>query len=122
MKRKTFIKRTLYGIIGGVSGVLLFQQCSESDDAPPASTTPNCLENGAKHSSISLNHGHTLTISKEDVMNGVAKSYIITGTASHAHEVALSEDHFAKLKNNEIITIESTMNSSHTHQMTVKCA
>ncbi|HNP96514.1 MAG TPA: hypothetical protein PKJ63_12825 [Cyclobacteriaceae bacterium] len=122
MKRKTFIKRTLSGIIAGVTGLFLFQQCAESDDVPPVSTTPDCLENGAKHSTISLNHGHTLTISKEDVMNGVAKSYIITGTASHAHEVALNEDHFAKLKNNEIVTIESSMNSSHTHQVTVKCA
>ncbi|MGE0590593.1 MAG: hypothetical protein AB7O48_18575 [Cyclobacteriaceae bacterium] len=122
MKRKTFIKRTVSGIIGGVSALFLFQQCSESDDAPPVSTTPDCLENGAKQSSISLNHGHTLTISKEDVMNGVAKSYIITGTASHAHEVALNEDHFAKLKNNEIVTIESSVNSDHSHQVVVKCA
>jgi len=122
MNRKSFILASISSLVSAVSGMLLLQNCSKSDEPAPSTPAPDCSENGAKHSSISLNHGHTLTISKEDVLAGLAKSYIITGTASHPHEVALTVDHFNKLKNNEIITVASSVNSDHSHDVTVKCA
>lgn len=121
MKRKTFIKRTLSGIAAAIAGLYVTESCSSSEDAAPVATE-NCLENGAKHSSISLNHGHTLIIPKEDVVAGAAKSYVITGTATHAHEVQVTMDLFAKLKNNEQVSVLSSLNADHTHQITIKCA
>ena len=81
---------------------------------------PNCIENGTT-AEISANHGHTLVVSREDVSVGADKVYLITGSANHPHTVTVTAAMFAILANNNPITITSSDNSSHTHQVTVSC-
>jgi len=120
MNRITFLKRAISTVVATGAGILALESCSKSDDAVAA--LPSCIDNGAKPLSISANHGHTLTIPKADVASGVSKSYNIIGSATHAHEVTLSPDDFAKLKNNEQIGIVSTNNVGHEHTIVVRCA
>jgi len=87
----------------------------------PPNPDADCLANGTS-SSIGANHGHTLTVSKTDVENGIEKTYPIQGSASHNHNVTVSAANFTSLKSNNSIQFVSTSNSGHTHNVTVSCA
>lgn len=81
-----------------------------------------CLTNGASAGTISNNHGHALTVPKEDVAAAVEKTYSIQGSAGHDHEVTVTAADFAKLADNDAITVTSTTTAGHTHTVTVVCA
>ncbi len=95
------------------------------DDGPTPPTGPDCLANGAEV--LIGNATHTMRVSAEDVRAGVEKTYNIQGTNSHAHFVTLTADHFAALRANQGVTLNSTIGSAsglggHDHRVTVQCA
>ncbi len=92
--------------------------CSDSSSSEKGD--PDCLNAGTKVS-ISDNHGHQLTVSKEDVIAGVQKTYSIQGSAGHDHQVTLTPSHFTQLAATTTITIMST-NAGHVHDVDVSCA
>ncbi len=127
MDRKTFIRKTSAGILIGIPTVTLLS-CSSSDDNSNPSTDddqgsngPNCLENGTAIS-ISSNHGHSLSVSKEDVAAGTQKTYTLSQGDGHIHEVIISESQFEILQGNNQITAISTSDAGHTHNVRVSCA
>lgn len=123
MKRLDFIKHIATATIVGVPILSLVTNCSTSEPIPttnPTSGTKSCLDNGTSIV-ISDNHGHNLTVTKEDVEAGVQKSYSIMGGASHDHEVLITSSHFSSLKTNQSIEVDST-GGSHPHTVTVSCA
>ncbi len=134
MNRKTFIRKTSVGLLLGIPTVTLLG-CSGSDDSSSPNPNPDptddtddvmsgdCTENGTD-TSISANHGHNLTVSKEDVEAGSEKTYTLSqaNTDSHIHEVTVSASHFSSLKNNEEITINSTSDAGHSHSVVIRCA
>lgn len=69
-------------------------------------------------------HGHILTVTKEDVAAGVAKTYDIRGTSDHSHLITLTGDDLAKLRMNGTAIETSTRDGPvpHTHTATVGCA
>lgn len=125
MKRLDFIKRVATAVVVGVPFVLLATNCSTSDPLP--NTNPNtgpksCLDNGTS-SDISANHGHDLTVSKDDVQAGVPKSYSIGNGVGHDHNVTITASQFSSLKNNQSIQTDSTSGGGgHIHSITVSCA
>lgn len=129
MDRKTFIRKTSAGILIGIPAISLLS-CSGSDDDSGTTPTPpkdptggNCIQNGTNNS-ISANHGHSLTVSKEDVAAATEKTYTLSqaSTDSHIHEVTISQSQFNTLKGNNSITATSTNQAGHTHNVTVSCA
>ncbi len=100
---------------------------SGSDDGSSSNPNPNpqanCLQNGTV-TAISANHGHSLTVSKEDVNAGVEKSYTLSqaNTDNHIHQVTISATQFSNLKSNNQITATSTSDTGHSHAVTVSCA
>jgi hypothetical protein len=127
MKRIDFIKRT---VVVGTLGLPLLSVIDSCDieaippipgnNPPPGST--DCLANGT-NANINSNHGHTLTVSKDDVASGVEKTYAIQGSASHDHSVTLTAANFTSLKNNNSIHVDSTSGGDgHMHGVTVSCA
>ena len=125
MKRIDFLKRTAVVATLGLPILSVLSSCS-TDTAPAPSTPPptnpkDCLANGTT-SSIGSNHGHSLTVSKTDVENGVEKTYNILGSASHSHDVTISAANFSSLKNASSIQVSSTSGSGHTHSVSVSCA
>lgn len=134
MNRKTFITKTTAGLLLGIPTVS-FLGCSGGDDSSPPRSNPDptddtddviagdCLQNGT-NTSISANHGHNLTVSKEDVEAGSEKTYTLSeaSTDSHVHQVTVSENNFSALKDNEEITISSTSDAGHIHSVTIRCA
>lgn len=127
MKRKTFLKKT-FGALLLAYPVYSVISCSSSDDSnannpnPPNNDTGNCLQNGATASNINGNHGHSLTVSKADIDAGVEKTYSIQGSANHPHQITVTEAEFNALKSNNQIFVNSTVNSDHTHTVTISCA
>jgi hypothetical protein len=71
--------------------------------------------------SISSNHGHELVVPPANVQLGEEKSYDITGTADHPHTVTLSTSAFETLRQGGTVTIASTTDSFHSHDVTVTC-
>ena len=130
MNRKTFIKKTTAGILLSIPVVGMFG-CSGSDDGDmspspnpdPDPVAKNCLENGTTNT-IGANHGHSFTVSKEDVQAATEKTYTLSqaSTDQHIHELTLTAANFNSLKNNNSITVNSTSQAGHTHSVTVSCA
>jgi len=134
MDRKTFIKKTVGALLLALPAYAIIG-CSGSDDSGSynsnsggaygggfsGGTDPNCLENGARASSISGNHGHSLTVSSSDVNAGIEKTYSIQGSAVHVHNVTVSVADFNSLKINQQISVISTSGDSHTHSVVISC-
>ena len=129
MDRKTFIERALGFMLIAVPAYTLVN-CSSSDDSsdnpdpdpdPNGNTIANCLDNGTV-SSISANHGHTLSVSQADVEAGAERMYSIQGSSGHDHMVTLTAAAFTALQGNNNITVNSTNDDGHTHSVTVRCA
>lgn len=129
MDRKMFIKKTSAGILLAIPAISILS-CSTSDDGdgspnpnpnPDPNPVANCVENGTEVS-IGANHGHSLTVSKEDVAAGSEKTYTLTTGNGHTHQVTLSASQFTTLKANNSITATSTNQGGHTHSVTVSCA
>jgi hypothetical protein len=85
-------------------------------DAPP----PNCMQNGTAVT-IANNHGHSMTVSKADVMAGVPKDYNIKGVSAHPHTVTVTAAMFALLQQNMEATATSSTDDGHPHNITIKC-
>ena len=124
MDRKTFIKTTIGALTIAIPAYALIS-CSGSDDSgsnDPTGGDPNCLENGARASSITSNHGHSLTVSREDVEAGLEKTYSIEGSAGHVHNVTVTAANFGSLQNNGSVNLDSTSGNGHSHSVTITCA
>lgn len=76
---------------------------------------------GASGTSISNNHGHTLTINESDLDSTADKTYNIMGTASHNHTVTFTVAQLGTLKSGQSVTVTSTTTEGHTHDVTAKC-
>lgn len=122
MTRKQFL-RSILGVGVGALGVATIAGCGgDSDgggtdagvDAPAAScTTPTA--------SIASNHGHAITVSLADVNAGVDKTYDITGSSGHAHQVTVTAAQFGQIKAGQTLNLTSTSGGGHTHGVTVMC-
>jgi hypothetical protein len=124
MDRKTFIKKTASAILVAVPVYALLSCSTSSDDStsnPPNGGNADCLANGT-NSSISSNHGHSLTVSSADVNAGAEKTYNITGSSGHSHSVTVSVANFTTLQSNQQISVNSTSGDGHTHNVTISCA
>jgi len=122
MKRSDFIKRSVVLTAIGIPVALITGSCSNNEEVDPNNDPKDCLANGTT-SSISANHGHSLTVSKTDVADGSQKTFSIQGSSSHSHEVTITSAQFAALKDNQnSIQVVSTSGNGHTHSVTVTCA
>ena len=92
--------------------------CSVSAPPPPP---PTCSQ-GATASSISANHGHSLSVPKADIVAAATKTYSIKGTSSHPHLVTITAAQFAQLKSGQALSVTSSSVSSHVHTVSVTCA
>lgn len=72
---------------------------------------------------IAANHGHALPIVVADLDSTTAKTYDITGTATHSHGITLSVAQLGQLKGGAAVSVTSTPGSTdgHTHAVTVSC-
>ncbi len=124
MDRKTFIRKTAGALLLAVLAYALLSCSSSSDDSIkqlPTSNNPDCQANGTI-SDIGNNHGHSVTVSKADVIAGVRKLYNFTGSSSHSHMWVCTEDMFTMLKSNAQVSNATGTTENHRHPVTISCA
>jgi hypothetical protein len=142
LTRKQFLRSAL-GLGAGAIGLTILGGCGNDHapihpdaaaappaDAPhhpidaPADATPamaSCTQHGTD-TSIGVNHGHVLVVSKDDVVAGAAKTYHIQGMADHDHTVQVTAAEFQMLQQAHAIMTTSSTNLSHSHPIMVACA
>ena len=118
--RKQFCERMLSGSV-----VLLFSGCGgggsySSSPAPAPAPSPSAAQS-CSASTISGNHGHSLTVPASDLDSMADITYNIQGAADHNHMVTLSAAQLAQLKAGQMVTVTSSTTLSHNHDVTVSC-
>lgn len=71
---------------------------------------------------IGRNHGHRLLVSRQDVLDGLDKSYDIQGASGHGHIVIVTQELFAELRSQGTVQMVSSDVAGHTHVVTLVCA
>lgn len=66
-------------------------------------------------------HGTGLVFPAADVIAGVPVRYDITGASRHPHTLDVSAEDFAALAAGESVTIRSSFDSRHVHDVTLQC-
>lgn len=76
---------------------------------------------GAERPTLSItgNHGHYLSVPEQDIAAGVQKTYSITGSSGHAHNVVVTAAMFTQLQAMQSVTITSDTGGGHTHDVTL---
>lgn len=110
MTRKGFL-----GTAAGGAIVLLLQACGGGDDEVPLT---KCESSGA---SISGNHGHSLIVDVKDLDSLTDKTFSIAGSANHDHSVTFTPAQLKLLKEGKAVTVASTNNFQHAHNVIAAC-
>jgi hypothetical protein len=120
MNRQEFL-RSAVGLGLGISALAACGSDDGGDDGgKDAPGARDCLMNGT-NAQIGQNHGHTLSVSVADLTAGVDKTYGITGSSGHSHQVTITAAMFTMLKANTGISVTSSSGGGHTHTVTVAC-
>ena len=116
-------RRTFFVSIAGLAGVgatAFTLGCGGGTEDQTTNDGEDC-QDGVQNSQISQNHGHSLAIPAGDIEAGAGKSYSIKGSADHNHDLALTADDFAMIMAGSEVTITSTNDDGHTHEVTIRC-
>jgi hypothetical protein len=121
MNRKEFL-RSIAGVGAAAAGVAVLTACGGEDNATPdAPQGRNCNANGT-NVTIGTNHGHTMTVPKDDVTAGAEKTYNIQGSSGHPHTVVVTAAMFTMLQNNTAVMATSSRDDMHDHTIMIVCA
>lgn len=114
--RKMFLQASL--VVGASAAVAATMGCGGDGDDDMAGGNGGT---SACSSTIAANHGHVLTVSQADIDAAAEKTYDIEGSADHPHSVSLSADDFANLASGVTVSVTSSTDDGHSHQVTVTC-
>lgn len=123
-------RKLLFASAGGTALAAVLAACgggggggySSTPTPPPPPPPPGTLSCGASGTAISGNHGHLLTIPAADVDSMVDMTYNIQGSADHNHTVTLTVAQLRMIKAMNSVTVMSSINVAHDHDVTVNCA
>lgn len=110
-------RRVFSQAMTGSATLLLVHGCGGGG----GSAAPSGTSCGASGTAISLNHGHALVIPLMDLDSMVAISYSSRGSADHDHTVTLEVAQLRQLKGGASVTVEASVQSAHTHVVTLAC-
>lgn len=89
--------------------------------APAPAPTPAPAPASCGATAITANHGHSLTISATDLDSPTDRTFSIAGLADHDHTITLTVAQLQGIKAKLATTVASTVNLSHSHDVTVNC-
>lgn len=114
MTRKEFLR----SVVGVGVGAAALAACGDDGGSTTVDAARECT---TPTNQIGSNHGHTLTVTFAEVDAGMAKTYDITGSADHSHNLSISAAQMAQIKSGQTLNITSTSGSAHTHTVTIQC-
>ncbi len=114
-------RRELLGSVGAGALVVVLSEgralahppSEEDEEERPRRRPPQVRVDGR----ISRNHGHVLALSLTDIAAGVDRTFDLTGTGGHKHEVTFTKAHLAELQRAKIVRLASTRASDHVHEI-----
>ena len=120
LTRREFTLQSALALLAGV--VITVEGCggssspstSPSPTPAPAPAPPLADVNG----SVSANHGHTAVVTSAQMTAANAISLNIQGTATHPHNVDLSQAELVSLRSRQTVTKDSTNVNNHMHTVT----
>ncbi len=68
--------------------------------------------------SITNNHGHTVVLTEAQLQAGAAVTLDLTQGGGHTHTVALSADQVQAIEGGDTVSVTSSVNSGHSHNVT----
>ena len=109
---------TLESALALLSTVAITVSGCDDDSTPttPSTTTTQTTSNVT--GGVSDNHGHTAAITGAQITAGTAFTLNITGTATHPHNVDVSQADLTTLRNRQTVTKTSTTDNGHSHTVT----
>lgn len=119
ISRKDFLK---LGAAAGATVTLVLVGCGGDDDGSSGSGGSAGSSGSPCSADIVANHGHVLEIPAADLDATTEKTYNIQGTAAHPHTLVFTAAQMAELKGGASVTVTSSLDASHTHDVTVTCA
>ena len=127
--RRTFLQNVFhFSLLFSATGMnLLTAACSDGDNNDSngiLDVDGNCVNNGT-NVDIQVTHtpNHVLTVSRDDVNAGSAKTYTLENNGSgHTHTITLTGEDFTMLRNNVGLRKTSTTDAGHNHLVTISCA
>jgi hypothetical protein len=111
LTRRAFTLDAALAILAGC--VITISDTACGGDSPAPMPSPSDV-NG----NVSANHGHVATITGAQITTGSAVSLNIQGTATHPHTVSVSQSQLSALSNRQSVTITSSTDNGHTHDVT----
>ncbi len=112
-------RRVFSHAMAGTATLLLVHGCGGGGVS--GSTAPSGTSCGASGTAISLNHGHALVIPLMDLDSMVGITYSSPGSADHDHTLMLEVAQLRQLKGGASVTVEASVQSAHTHVLTLAC-
>jgi hypothetical protein len=119
ISRKDFLKM---GAATGATVSLVLIGCGGDDDDYGGSGGSGGGSSSPCSADIVANHGHVLSIPAADLDATTDKTYDIQGSAPHTHSVTFTAAQMAELKGGASVTVTSSVESSHSHDVSVTCA
>ena len=110
MDRRTFLKTA--GAVATWAGIAVVLHGCSDDDGPAGPAGQ-----GDVAGAISANHGHSVVITAAQITAAGAVTLTLTGGA-HTHTVALTAPQVGDIGAGTQVSVTSTSDSAHTHQVT----
>lgn len=112
ISRREFTLQSALALLAGV--VITVDGCGGSS----STTAPTPTVQADVSGTVSANHGHTATIAGAQITAASAFALNIQGTATHPHDVALTQADLVALRSRTTVTKDSTLVNNHTHTVT----
>jgi hypothetical protein len=111
--RREFTLEAALAILAGCVISIAETGCGSSSTAPTPTPTVTDVPGV-----VSANHGHAVTITAAAITAGGAITLDIQGTATHDHQVSLSQANMGTLKSRQPVSTTSTTDAQHSHTVT----
>jgi hypothetical protein len=118
-------RKLLFASAGSAAFAAVLASCGGSSGGSPAPAPvppppPGTLS--CHDTLITGNHGHAVTVPTADLDSMVDMTYNIQGTATHNHTITLTTAQLQMIKVMTAVTVTSSTDLAHNHNVTVNCA
>lgn len=113
LSRREFTLEAALAILAGCVITVTDVACGSSSPTTPTPVAPSDV-NGT----VSANHGHVAVVTGAAITTGAQVSLNIQGTATHPHTVLVSSANLTSLKSRQAVTITSSTDNNHMHDVT----
>ena len=116
VSRREFTLEAALAILAGCVITVADEACGSSSSTPTTPTAPPADVNGV----VAANHAapHVVVITGAMITAGNAVTLNIQGQSTHNHTISVTQANLTSLKNRQAVTITSSNDNGHMHDVT----